>query len=444
MLRVSFVNTYDDRGGAARAAFRAFLAVSALPGVEAVFITRSKSTGHPAVLEDRSPRTLLFGEQAAAHDQRALKRLHPLRQRAPYSVNRLADTAHGVVRATRPDLVHLHWPHAGFLRIESLPLLGAPVVWTLHDMWAFTGVCHYAGDCRRYLEGCGRCPMLASDDPADVSARVFARKRAAYARTRLHLAAPSKWLADLASRSPLLAGLPVDVTPNGLDTGAFAPLDRAAARAALGLPGEGRLLLMGADHALNDPRKGCAALLEALAQGGPAGGSGSRPGAGFRPVVFGNAPADDRQLRAAERCGAILLGPLRGDEALARAYSACDLYAFPSAQDNLPNTVMEALSCGLPVLALDIGGLRELVRHGQTGMLAEVSEATGASACGMHSFLQALQDFPVHRLDEMGRAARADALARFSLEALGRRHQTLYSAALERFGNAGRLPGDPT
>lgn len=435
MLRVSFVNTYDDRGGAARAAFRAFLAVSALPEVEALFVTRGKCTGHPAVLADCSRRTLLFGEQAAAHDQRALKRLHPQRQRAPYSVNRLADTACATVRATRPDLVHLHWPHAGFLRIESLPKLGAPVVWTLHDMWAFTGVCHYAGDCRRYLEGCGRCPMLASGDPADVSARVFARKRATYARTRLHLAAPSKWLADLAAASPLLAGIPVDVAPNGLNTDMYSPRDRAAAREALGLPPTGRLLLLGADHALSDPRKGCAALLEAL------GRNDSGAGAEFRPVVFGNAPADEGHLRAAEQSGAILLGPLRGDEALALAYSACDLYAFPSTQDNLPNTVMEALSCGLPVLAYAIGGLPELVRHGQTGMLVQ---ATDASACGMHSFLQALHNFPVHRLDEMGRAARADAVARFSLEALGRRHQTLYSAALERFAPADRSCGDMT
>ncbi|MHC1753252.1 glycosyltransferase [Humidesulfovibrio sp.] len=420
-MRVTFLNTFDDQGGAARAAFRTFRAVSALPGVETVFITRKKASGHPGVQEDRSPLTLLYGDEASTHDQRALKRQHPDRSRVPFSVNRLRDTVHQTVRGTRPDLVHLHWPNAGFLRLESLPLLGAPVVWTLHDMWPFTGVCHYSGGCQKYLQGCGACPLLASANAQDVSARVYARKAAAYAKTALHAAAPSHWLAQLARTAPLLAGVPVDVVPNGLDTEVFAPQDRTAARAALGLPREGRLVLLGADHALSDARKGCSALLAALA--GHAGPE-SPPA---RCVVFGNTP---EQTPAGN---ALLLGPLRDDRTLAQVYSACDLYAFPSTQDNLPNTVVEALACGLPVLAFDVGGLADLVRHGENGMLVK------SPACDMQDFITALLNFPKgQQLAAMGRNARADALRRFSLSALGRRHETLYHAALARFVG---LPG---
>lgn len=426
-MRVTFLNTFDSRGGAARAAFRSFRAVSALPGVEATFVTREKRTDHPGVVEDHSRLTRLYGEKASEYDQRALKRQHPDRHRVPFSVNRLLDSVHETVRATRPDLVHLHWPHAGFLRLESLPLLGAPVVWTLHDMWAFTGVCHYSGGCAGYLEGCGACPLLKSQHQDDVSARVYSRKRAVYARTNLHVVTPSHWLADLARSAPLLAGIPVDVVPNGLDTEVFSPQNRAAARAALGLPLEGRLVLLGADHALSDPRKGCATLLKALARAEAEAPEQPRA----RYVVFGNAQVD---TALAQETGALPLGPVHNDHTLAQVYSACDLYAFPSTQDNLPNTVMEALSCGLPVLAFTVGGLPDMIRHGENGLLVQ------SPACDMHDFIAALREFPQGQaLAAMARNARADALRRFSLAALGKRHETLYHAALARFSaTAGR------
>jgi len=416
-MRIAFVNTFNDRGGAAKAAFRLFSGVYEEQGVIARFFSRENATGHPGVVADRSRLTALFGDQASVFDQKGLKRRHPGRERVPFSVNRIPDTVHETILAFEPDLVHLHWPHAGFMRLESLAKLGVPLVWTLHDMWAFTGVCHYAGDCRKYMAGCGACPRLKSADRDDVSARVFARKRALYPGLDIHVVCPSAWLAGLAGKSRLLGGVPATVIPNCLDEKVFSPAkgggDKAEARAALGLPRQGRLVLFGADAALSDPRKGGRELVRAFAQAAPE----RAPGA--RLVVFG----DEEETPPAP--GVLVLGRIDGEETLARLYAACDLYAFPSLEDNLPNTVMEASSCGAPVAAYATGGVPEMVIPGVTGYLAP----TGDMAAFLDAVFTALDDPGLTRLGENARKRAASLYAR---DAVVSRHLELYRAVFAR------------
>ncbi len=416
-MRIAFVNTFDGRGGAARAAFRLFQGVYGAPGVEARFFTRENATGHPGVVEDRSRLTVLFGEKAPAYDQKGLKRRHPGRERVPFSLNRIPDTVHETVLAWKPDLVHLHWPHAGFMRLKSLAAFPVPIVWTLHDMWAFTGVCHYAGDCEGYRTGCGACPKLKSADPLDCSARVFARKRALYPRLDLSVICPSAWLAGLARQGPLLRDAAMAHIPNCLDTALFAPMDKAKARASLGLPLTGRLVLFGADAALDDPRKGGRALVEAFAAR-----AAERPGAAL--VVFGDEGGPSPWPNV------LTLGRIGDDRTLARLYAACDLFAFPSLADNLPNTVLESLSCGTPVLAWATGGVPEMVRPGETGYLAPRGD--------MAAFVAAL--FPAlaeDALPRLGENARRRTVARFGMDVVVSRHLAFYRRACgKRAGRA--------
>jgi glycosyltransferase involved in cell wall biosynthesis len=415
-MRITFVNTYDNRGGAARAAFRLFRGVYDLPGVEAVFVTKENATGHPGVLEDHTRLTSLFGDKASVFDQKGLKKSHPDRILTPFSVNRIADTVHETILKTEPDIVHLHWPHAGFLRIESLAKLEVPIVWTLHDMWAFTGVCHYSNGCRRFMNSCGSCPLLRSENPTDISAKTFLRKQKVYTRLDLTITTPSYWLASLARRSSLLAGKSVITIPNCIDTELFKPKEQSAARKALGLPpsfeialSKGRpLVLVGASHALQDDRKGCTDLLDSV-------------------VKFDNPPcyivfgAPEKGFLAND---VFSVGNVKTDLELVNVYSACDFYAFPSRQDNLPNTVMEALACGLPVVAFDVGGVPEMVHHAENGYLVP------AKSLNMNLFIQsleqALKSISRDTDKSLSRNARATALQKYSTSTIANRFFQFY------------------
>lgn len=353
-MRIAHVSYSDGRAGAYAAAYRL----------------------HRALVDAGADSQMLVA-QATRGDARV--RLAPtalgrLRARAALPLDRLPARLAGApdlspgwapaglparVAALAPDVVHLHWVN-GAAAVGDLRRLGRPIVWTLHDMWPFTGGCHYSGGCERFAEGCGRCPLLGARRWADLSRLTWARKARGWAGLPIALAAPSRWIAEQAARSALFAGLPVEVIHNGLDLGAFRPGDRAAARARLGLPADRPLLLFGGMRADADPRKGYDLLVAALgrlaAQGwgerlalATFGSAGAAPAAGLRPHA---------------------LGQIGDDATLAAAYAAADLFVAPSREDNLPNTVCEAMACGLPVAAFAVGGMPELVEHGASGYLA--------------------------------------------------------------------------
>lgn len=409
-MRIAFLSTFDSRGGAARAAFRLFSGVSRHTGIETVFVVREKRTGHPRVVEDHSRLTTLWGDRTTAYDLQGLRRHHPDRMIGPYSVNRLLDSVHETVLKSCPDLVHLHWPHAGFLRIESLLRLGLPIIWTIHDMWAFTGVCHYSDGCQRYQDGCGLCPLLGSREREDISARTFFRKSKVYPRLDLSIVSPSQWLADMARGSLLLREREIAVIPNGLDMRVFRPFNRHFARLRLGLPSDEKLLLIGADHALSDRRKGCIDLLRVIADSGSS----------IRGVLFGN----DSPLP--EELPVISVGRIDDDQTLAMLYSACDLYAFPSRQDNLPNTIIEAMACGLPVVAFAVGGIPEIIEHGKSGFLVRSTDLD------MEKFLTAvLGALEMGDLREMSGHARESAVRKYEIGRISGKYAELYREALE-------------
>jgi glycosyltransferase involved in cell wall biosynthesis len=415
-VRVVLLNTFEDKGGAARAAVRLFEGLCRLPELEARMLVREAGAGRAGV-------RVLPGLPTAwtsRLDQRALKAAHPQREPIPFSVNRVPGLAAAALRGLRPDVAHLHWLHCGLTRIESLARLEVPVVWTIHDMWAFTGVCHYAGGCERYLHGCGACPALRSENPRDVSARTFARKAAAWPRMNLTVVSPSRWLAGLARRSPLLGGRRVEVIPNGLDTETFAPLSaagRALARERLGLPDARPLILFGADFALRDARKGGSDLLAALA----------RSGLRADLALFGH----DGPAPQVQGCRVHSLGYLRDDALLAAAYAACDLYVLPTLEDNLPNTVLESLACGTPVLSYDVGGVPEMIEDGENGFIVEgaaamrAQERAEALARTLGAALKALAE--PERAAQLRARAREKALREYSLDVAARRYAALYA-----------------
>ena len=272
------------------------------------------------------------------------------------------------------DLVNVHWV-AGFVAAAGIRRLvdsGRPVAWTLHDMRPFTGGCHYASGCAGFTTDCGACPQLKPHLHA-VPARSLARARRRLAGARLTFIAPSRWLANELVRSRLFdeASHRVLVIPNGIDLTRYAPGDRLAARQRIGLPAEGLAILLGS-VSLDEQRKGARLAAEAVAR---AAAEIARRGLAAAPVVVTYGAG------AVAIPGVVCRHLGRLDEpGVLEAVHACDLHLTMAREDNLPNTVMEALACGVPVVATRTGGHPEMVTDGLEGWLVGVDDAPAAAA----------------------------------------------------------------
>ncbi|WP_128543034.1 glycosyltransferase family 4 protein [Larkinella soli] len=271
------------------------------------------------------------------------------------------------------DVLHLHWTQFGFLSLDGMRKLfslGKPVVWTLHDMWAFTGGCHYSGTCERYRTHCQHCPFLRRPAEHDLSYRVFERKKAVFANVPLTFVTPSRWLSDLLKTSALAGGFPVEVLPNPIDTKRFQPSpDRADIRRQLNLPVDRRLLLFGSFNTA-DPRKGFRYVQEALRKA-----KNNLPDTEL--MVFGKTgPETDAALPLPVHS----LGSVSSEEQMIRIYQAADAFVIPSLEDNFPNTVIESLACGTPVVGFATGGIPEQITHLRTGYLAEPKSSDDLAA----------------------------------------------------------------
>lgn len=260
-------------------------------------------------------------------------------------------------------VVQLYNTHGGYLSHRLIPALArrVPVVWRLSDMWAMTGHCAYAGACGRWSTGCGCCPDLARYPaiPIDTSALLWRIKKRTYATARPTIVAPSRWLEGLARQSPIFEGCVIERIATGVDTSVYRPVDKAAARAVLGLPRDGKLLMFSAHSVDDDERKGRAAAVAALNQVAP------REGLAIVLLGAGGASWEGKLAHPI-----IQLGFLRDERLIAAAYAASDLAIVPSSVENLPNSILEAMACGTPTAAFDAGGIGDAVRHRETGWLA--------------------------------------------------------------------------
>lgn len=286
----------------------------------------------------------------------------------------------------------------------------APIVSVLHDMGLFTGGCHYSQGCEKFVHRCGACPVLGSRRERDLSREIWRRKRAAYASVppgRMHFVAPSQWVAEGARRSSLLQGFPVSVIPNGVDTRFFSPLDRRASRELLGIPIEAEVALF-VGQPVTRVTKGFALLADAL-------GRINREDFMLVSVGQGSPPS-------AVGISHLHLGYVADDRLLPVIYSAADMFVIPSLQENCPQTVLEAIACGLPVVGFATGGIVDLVRPGTNGTLVATGDVEGLSG----AILDMLADSG--RRAEMARNARRMAVQEFSLELQAQRYAALFDA----------------
>ena len=300
-MKVLLVSTSDRLGGAAIGAYRLHRALRG-QGVDSQMLVLRKVTADPHVhrLAD------YLGRMGRGRRRLAEYRHHRRLRGAPrtaeaghWSLNLYAYGIADVINAFAPDIVHLQWIGDNSLPISQIAGISAPLVWTLQDMWALTGGCHYTGDCQRYHGACGRCPQLLAGTEQDLSRQVMLAKQRHWAGQAMSVVCLSRWLADCARQSALMRGCRIEVIGNPLDPHVFKPIDSLAARRVFNLPLDKKLILFGATGGTSDRRKGFAYLHEALL-GMNAGG---RRGAGHlwrpKPGRARAAPANSSGGRAA-------------------------------------------------------------------------------------------------------------------------------------------------
>jgi glycosyltransferase involved in cell wall biosynthesis len=362
IMRVVHLSSLDSHGGAFRGTAWLNQALRR-HGVDSHMLVARKHTDDPTV---HLPTNYLLSRlQHIWGKYRERQALAAYPNRAPaamFSPAIVSANLRPAFRRLKPDIIHIHWVGFGFVRPEDLETWRCPIVWTLRDMWAFTGGCHYAGDCDRYLDQCGACPQLGSTAEQDLSRDLWSRKHWHWPDADLTLVAISHWLADCARQSSLLSRRPTYVIPNAIDDAVFQPSEKTSARAQLGLPQDKRIVLYGAYGATTDTRKGYPYLIQALEHLVSADAAQD-----IFLTVFGADAAPEGQTPQVQ---SIFVGTIMDDRILATLYSAADVMVVPSVQDAFGKTAAEAMACGTPVVSFDTTGLKDIVEHRRTGYRA--------------------------------------------------------------------------
>lgn len=317
------------------------------------------------------------------------------------------------------DILHFHGTH-GFLNYLALPRLtkDKPAVFTVQDMWTLTGHCGYSFDCDRWKIGCGDCPDL-SIYPAverDATHLEWKLKDWVYQQLNLILICPSQWIANLAQQSPLTNRFPIHHIPYGIDTEIFQPLDPQQCRSQLGLPQDKKILLFAAVN-LNDHRKGGDLLIKALQNLPPS------LKAETVLMVFGR---ETQKIAELVDLQVFHLGYLNDDRAKAVAYSAANLFLFPTRADVFGLVSIESQACGTPVVSFKVGGVSDHVHPGITGYLAEAENAQNFG----DGIVQLLEDEPLRH--QMSQQCRAIAVEEYNAKSLTEKHIEMYRELKQR------------
>ena len=319
---------------------------------------------------------------------------------------------------TNSDILNFHVIHSGFFSYLALPELtkNKPAIFTLHDMWSFTGHCAYSYDCDRWQYGCGKCPYPDIYPPIklDNTYLEWKLKDWVYSRSNITIVSPSKWLTEKARQS-ILNRFPIHHIPYGIDTAAYQQLDREECRHILGISQNQKVLMFGA-VSLKDQRKGSDLLIKSLQQ---------LPSSLKLDILLLTLGEGGEKIAEMVGIKTLSLGYVSSDRLKSIAFSASDLFVFPTRADNLPLVLQESMACGTPMVSFDIGGVPDLVRHNITGYLAKPEEIQDFS----NGIVQLLEDEQLRQ--NMSKNCRAIAISEYSLELQAKRYIELYEQVLQ-------------
>jgi glycosyltransferase involved in cell wall biosynthesis len=317
------------------------------------------------------------------------------------------------------DILNFHNIHSGSFSYLAVPALTKekPAVFTLHDMWSFTGHCAYSYDCTRWQTGCGSCPYPDSYPSIrrDNTRLEWQLKKWIYSRSNLTIVTLSHWLTQQVQQS-LLNQFAVHHIPNGIDTNAYQPIDQELCRTLLSIPSNKKVLMFAA-QSLKDERKGGSLLVQALAQ---------LPTSLKSNLLLLMIGSGGENLSTATGIETLDLGYVSSDRLKSIAYSAADLFVFPTRADNLPLVLQESMACGTPMVSVKIGGVPDVVRPGITGYLAQPEDAADFS----NGIVELLEDDQLR--NQMKQNCRTIAVEEYRLELQAQRYLNLYSQVLNR------------
>ena len=364
-IRVVIINTSERIGGAAIAANRLMEALKN-NGIKTKMLVRDKQTDQISVVELKKSWWKVW---QFIWERVVIWQANHFKKHNLFAVD-IANTGTNITALpefTQADVIHLHWINQGMLSLTDIRRIiqsGKPIVWTMHDMWPFTGICHYAGDCDKYATQCHNCPQLYKGSKKDIAYRTFQKKKKLFEGAQITFVACSRWLESLAKKSDLIKGQTITNIPNAINTNLFKPRDKKQAREKCHLPQDKKLLLFGSVK-ITDKRKGIDYLVSACKQIASSYPDFSKE---LGVVVFGN---------QAEQYASLFPFPIypmnyvSNEKELVDIYNAVDLYVTPSLQDNLPNTIVEAMACGIPCIGFNVGGIPQMIDHLHNGYVAE-------------------------------------------------------------------------
>ena len=364
-MKVLIVNTSERTGGAAVAANRLMKALNNY-GVKARMLVRDKETDALTVVglpSSAVTRWHFLWERLVIFCRLHFQRKHL------FEID-IANAGTDITKMREfqeADLIHLHWINQGMLSLSGIRKIlrsGKPVVWTMHDIWPATGICHVTLGCRYFTSRCANCKYLpGGGGKGDLAARTWKKKQQMVADEIIHYVACSHWLEREAKASALLRGQKITSIPNPIDTHIYKKGDKQEARRQLGLPQDKQLILFVSQRVTNR-NKGMDYLLEACRQLGDLSNLGV-------VILGGHAEEVADQLPFA----AFPMGYVNDEQRIVSIYQAVDVFVLPSLSENLPNTIMEAMACGVPCVGFKVGGIPEEIDHLQTGYVAEYRSA---------------------------------------------------------------------
>lgn len=355
-MKIVIVSSSDLYGGAARAAYRLHRSLLN-ENIDSTMVVQKKVSDDYTVIGPKSRfKALVEGLRPALdHIIMRIFKSKVLFSSSYFPLSSIVDK----VNDLKPDIVHLHWITGGTLRIEDLKKIKAPIIWSCHDMWPFTGGCHYDIDCGRFDNQCGKCKILDSDRENDLSRRVFNRKVATYKKIeKLSIICSSQWLTKCAKESTLFRDRNISTLPNCIDTKLFKPIDKNLVKDIFNIPKDKKIILFSAMNSLSDPRKGAKELFEAINI------------LDVKDSVFVVAGSSRPKEPLELKYPTYFIPPLGDEVSLPLMYNVADVIIIPSLQENLANSIVESLSCGVPVVAFDIGGNKDMIVHKHNGYLS--------------------------------------------------------------------------
>ncbi|MGB5848611.1 MAG: glycosyltransferase family 4 protein [Ignavibacteriaceae bacterium] len=418
-LKVVHLSTSDIDGGAAIAGLRIHQA-QLKSGIKSKFLVQSKLTNNSSVISlvqtpfDKTKRYI-----RVFLDKLTFKTLS-LSKRERFTFPNFGMNLSNNDLVKEADVINLHWINEGFLSLKSISLLAAlkkPLVFTLHDMWAFTGGCHYNHGCEKFLDNCGNCPSLRFRKEYDYSREIYSTKSTAYKDLNFRVVTPSNWLNSEAKKSSLFHNKKIQTIPNPINTEIFKPDEKLNSREKLNLPIDKSLILFGAMELTNE-RKGLRYLISAL-----------KIISEYKREYLVNTNIVIIGLTGGMDLSEIpfqvhILGKITNENKLVDCYNAADIYVAPSLQDNLPNTVIESLSCGTPVVAFNTGGMPDMIEHLKNGYLAELKSSEDLAA----GIVALLSDSEL--LLKMKEKCRETALNKFNEETIANQYSAFYNELL--------------